>query len=129
MPTTRTNRIVRRAVMVLAGVVLIFTGWLVLREPPEIERSRGIKLGMTPLEVEAVMQTKETGGLRLPDGREMRMFGAGAMSRSRLKNRINEWTGTRLKSNMSDYPVRVRFDANWRADRIERGDEVEEVRE
>ena len=128
MPTPRRRRIVRHAVMALAVVALLGVVWLVIREPPEIERSRGIKLGMTLLEVEAVMQPTEAIGLTLPNGRELRMFGAVAQSRKSLKAKFNEYLGKQVfKSTIADYPVRVRFDKNCRADRIDRGDETEEA--
>jgi len=46
MPSTRPRRIVRRAAMVLVVVVLLCTGWLMLGESPEIQRSRAIRLGI-----------------------------------------------------------------------------------
>jgi hypothetical protein len=130
MTTTRPpRRIVRRAVMAVAGgVVLLVLGgvWLVSREPPEIELSRGLRLGMTPGEVDAVMQDELTSGYGLQSRPRVWVYGADARGLDRLKFKLTEWFGINIDREVTDYPVRVHFDRNWRADRIERGSEVEE---
>src|SRR5262245_50539355 len=105
MPSTRPRRIVRRAVMVVAVLVLLTcASWLMLQEPPksELELSRGIELGMYPHQIYGVMQAHPIRSM-LPDGRELWSYGEAA----------------------SDYPVRVRF-TEGRVDRIERGNEIDE---
>jgi hypothetical protein len=55
MPTTRPRRIVRRAVMAITAVVIAVIVWLTMREPPVVEPSRKIRLGMSRAEVESIL--------------------------------------------------------------------------
>ncbi|MFO1096608.1 MAG: hypothetical protein U0992_25360, partial [Planctomycetaceae bacterium] len=70
----------------------------------------------------------DTAGIRRSDGREWWSFGATAQRRWMIQNALNEYLGIKLpRMQPTAYPVRVRFGKNRRVDRIERGDEVEEL--
>jgi hypothetical protein len=125
------------AVVVLLGAVF---AWLAVREPPEIGRSRALRLGMTQAEVEAVMgQADEiwttfflgdvvsAGG----GGSNLRTGGLLFGSMLKTKMRVRDWFGLKkdsfgLKGNveLNDWPVRVRLDENGRVVYIRRGQEV-----
>jgi len=127
MPATRRRRIVRRAVMALSVVVLVaFVATCLVRlERPEIRRSRALRLGMNKTEVEAIMRPWSIASSKLPDGRELRGYGPDRHGLDPLLRRLSDWLGIDGKD--TDDPVRVRFDANGQADRIERGEEIEEA--
>ncbi|MBL8849566.1 MAG: hypothetical protein JNG89_07775 [Planctomycetaceae bacterium] len=134
MPTTRRRRIVRRTVMALAGVgllvgwvALLYAGWLLLAsKPPEIERSRGVRLGMTPLEVDAVMEVQPTASNGTMDSGQIKMWG-GAKPTGGLGSATFERVLLAPHDRHITYPVIVRFDKNLRVDWIKRGEEVEEA--
>ena len=124
MPTTRRRRIVRRAVMAMAGVVLLVISitWLVQREPPEIQRSRALRIGMTSAEVEAVMgQADGSYSYMTRNGNKVGLLFGRTVTAIFV---ASDWLG--LEDRVSiDWPVRVGFDANDRVEQIVRGDEVE----
>jgi hypothetical protein len=130
MNKPRPRRIVRRAVIALAGVVLagLYVVWSATREPPEIQQSRGIRLGMTRPEVEAVMGFSETIGYTKANGEQGLMFGRSTQSNLMLMSKVKAWLGISNKGiPMDSWPVRCRLDKNGRVDLIERGDEVEDA--
>lgn len=128
MPPPRPRRIVTRAVLALAGVVLLVSVWLVVREPPEIERSRAITLGMTRSEVEAAMGHPDSMvPLEISDGRVILQYGDGAYIRYRLTFALAAWRDNVAILDEEWWPVRVWLDVDGIVERIERGAEVEEA--
>lgn len=118
MPAPHARRIVRRAVIALAVVVLLGLGlaWVATRESREIERSRALRIGMTRAEVEAVMGKQDGSwgvGRPLPAGfagvggdiTNGASFGKSIV----LKLRVFNWLGIKPKVRDNDWPVRVRF--------------------
>lgn len=119
--------------LLLCGALV---AWAQLGEPPEIERSRALRLGMTESEVVAVMG-------RSPHGRVQRngsdyyitqYFGRSQDLRLRVYDAVVGWMGDGLVWSPfhEDWPVRVRFDRRppqGRVDRIERGSDVEAAAE
>jgi hypothetical protein len=135
MATTRRRRIVRRAATALTGVVLllaIVAAWIATREPPEIERSRALRIGMTESEVAAVMGADQVSWSQTINGR-LRFtlcYGQWQEKEQDVYNRLLTWRGRpEWTAPIEDWPVQVRFDMGTsenRVDRIVRGDEVEE---
>jgi hypothetical protein len=134
MPPTRLHRIVRRAVMALAGVVLllaIIAAWIATREPPEIKRSRAVRIGMTESEVAAVMGEDQVSWSETMNGR-LRFtlcYGQWQEKKQDIYNSLGAWLGRpEWTAPINDWPVQVRFHMGTenRVDRIKRGDEAEE---
>ena len=129
MEKTRKRRIVRRAVMALVACALV--AWL-LREPPEIDKSRAIKLGMQEHKVELAMGAREkrwTCRDPLTDSRWL-IFGETTGKRAILRQKLNGWIGSVYPLPpipFESWPVRVRVTPCGVVDRIERGNEVEEA--
>jgi hypothetical protein len=131
--TTRRRRIVTRAVMALAGVVLLIVFWLTGVEPPEIIRSRALRLGMT--EVEAVTVMGDTAFVKDgPPGNDLtliRCFGESQGRALNFENSVRYRLGLPVREiPPEDWPVRVWFRYGKRGFdvyRIERGNEVEEA--
>lgn len=102
--------------------------WLTLREPPELDRSRAIKLGMSELEAQAVMGRRAWQKLSVPNVpmETWIVFGTATTARSRLADFLT-WLKLPhpIEIEFPDWPVRVRLDQNGRVDRIERGDHIE----
>lgn len=133
MPTTRSRRTVRRAIVAVLGCGLLVSSWLMLREPPEIKRSHALKIGMSFEEVEAVMGPSQEefdwGGC--DRWRTTLNYGAALPGRERLSGRLSYWTFGTLRPwrpSGNDWPVRVQFDLMrplGHVVRIDRGDEIE----
>jgi len=122
------RRIVRRAVMavVVLGVVV---AWFARREPPEIQRSRALRIGMNRSEVEAVMGSPAGPDLVAASLGHTVYYGQFQLTKSRWYNALCNWSGHSIWTvPHSDWPVRVMFQRpTGRVVRIERGDEVEEA--
>jgi hypothetical protein len=136
MPTTPHRRIVRRAAIAVAGVVLAsFACWLATFGPSETERSRGIRLGMTEGEVDAVMGRLHFVEFDVPgcvNPRRLRYYGESQWRQMHWYSKVRWWFKLRTPS-VADFPVRVLFRPKADGQRdvyvssIKRGDEVEEV--
>jgi hypothetical protein len=134
MPRTR-RRIVRRAVMAMAVVALLLIV-MATREPPEIRRSRALRLGMTRAEVEAVMGKQDGAwGVSKPlPGEAMAGGGSGGGTPNGVyfgrsiapKLRVLRWIGIPRNARHDDWPVRVRFDNHGNVDLIQRAREPAE---
>lgn len=129
MPATRPRRIVRRAVMVLAGAVLLVglaSVWLAKHESSEVQRSRALRLGMSVAEVRTIMGD-ENGAETIKGGNTPVLvvhYGRLTYKFKGLRSRIG------LPNNEMRWPVRVHYSRGpqgWYVVRIERGDEVEEA--
>ncbi|HVJ67907.1 MAG TPA: hypothetical protein VM510_07985 [Caulifigura sp.] len=113
--------------MIIVAAAFVATIWLMTAEPPEIARSRALRLGMTKQEAEQVMGFTQTVGYKKANGEEGIMYGTTGRWWVNLQFKINQWTGmTAPGLRLDAWPVRCRFDENGRIDRIERGSEIEE---
>ena len=116
------------AITLLLGLRL---AWLETREPPEIEQSQTLRVGMTQTEVEAVMGVAETWRVE-PYGGDYRMtmlFDQSVERKQQQYDAIRDWTSDLLppwSPAYEDWAVRVRINRRGgRVDRIERGNQVE----
>jgi len=137
MAEARKRRIAKCLLMAIVVVVLLGVAltWLATREPPEIARSRALWIGMTEEQVLAVMgssQRQEVGGNG--SGKFLfRCYGQSQGSVSNFANDVRYRLGFAVRQiPLEDWPVRVFFrrgKQGFYVDRIERGGEVEELRE
>ena len=134
--TTRPRRKVRRTVVVLGVAVLVVClcwSWLATHEPPEIQRSRALRIGMTMSEANSVMgdsQVHITGA----NGKHTTLvfyYGRSRWEIMQWFNRVRGLLGLQGGGiSTDDWPVKVHFrsgPSDLFVYRIERGDEVEEV--
>ena len=123
---TAPRKAVKRSVAALIlGLIAV---WLGMREPPEIHRSRALRLGMTESEVKAAMGVHRPCLFWTPNGDSGMLFGRLAMVRSDLRRKVSVWLGLQIPGlPLEAWPVRVRFDQDGRVDRIERDNEVESI--
>src|SRR5262245_47847557 len=113
MPTTRSRRIVRRAVMALGAVVIFLWGaWAIIGDPTEIERSRAIRLGMLELDVQEAMGGRPTTATMTPSTGEMVLYFGEPTYLIDLKWRVAAWMGFRTDPRLDNYLVRVQLDPN-----------------
>lgn len=129
MTISRRRQIVRSAVLVLAAAGIFMTLiWMrvVSRQPPEIDRSRAVQLGMWASEVNAIMGFPSD--LEEPEhGRVVLLYDASRQKRREMQRLVADWTHNVIPIVNTDvWPVRIRIDDEGRVDRIERGFEVEE---
>ena len=124
MTERRPRRIVRRAVMALAGVVLV-AGWYAIYEPPVVRQSRAIKLGMDRRELGVAMKIKRPVPYYGANGESWVVFGDPPVTR-RIAVRFLTWIGVNPGDSFMYCPVRVKLSTTGRAVRIERRGEVEE---
>jgi hypothetical protein len=128
MAEPRKRPIVRPAVLALAGVVLllgIVAAWLTVREPPALQQSSALKLGMPRREVEAVMGKSKTIVMPAPNETWL-LYGNSGESVFQLRSFSSIWFGTSPPPfSLPEWCVRVVLDENDRVNRIERGDHIE----
>lgn len=129
-PAHRTRQLLRRVAIVLTGVLLALgavVAWSAIREPPELQRSQAVTLGMSRPEVETIMGTTGCVDYDTTNGEHGRLYGALASQRQHVIGLLVRWTGLDLSGPSIDaWPVHLRFDHNDRVIRIERGGDVEE---
>jgi hypothetical protein len=111
--------------MALAVVVLMAVAWLMLHEPPEVQRAKGVRLGQTAEEVLDVMGRDNYTQF---NGNPMSLvFGRVRDMQHVYSSKIMQKTGVGgLQPDRDDWPVHIRFDAKGRVDRIKRGSEIVE---
>jgi hypothetical protein len=126
--TPKPKRKRRRVIFtVVALAIASLASWVMTAQPPEIARSRALRLGMTKQEVEQVMGFSQTVGYKMVNGEEGVMFGATGLWWLNMQFKIQKWTGMNTPGlQQRSWPVRCRFDRSGRINRIERGDEIEE---
>ena len=111
----------------IAVVALLSTvAWFCIGEPPEVERSRTVQLGMQQAQVEESMGGMPTTiTTHMSTGEHVLYFGEPSKLFD-LKCKVLSWLRRRTPSRLDNYRVRVHLDSKGRVDRIERGTEVEE---
>jgi hypothetical protein len=133
MPVRRFPRFGKRTAVAAVVLLLlgIFGSLAVRREPREIDRSRGLRLGMTQREVQEVMQSRYQRWFHGTSARSNRwlVFGESTIARLLTMNAVRRRLGVAgsYPIDFEDWPVRVRLDSEGRVDRIERGSEVEQA--
>src|SRR5262245_24849775 len=97
------------SVLVILSLLL---ACMATREPPEIQRSRDIRLGMTKPEVDGVMGAKVTHRFQRLNGESGLLFGEPSTMRLRIIRLLN-WFGiaTNIGDRFDHYPVRIYLDA------------------
>jgi hypothetical protein len=106
------------AVVCLVLLAILGGAWFLLPDPPEVEMSRAINLGMNRNEVRTTL------------GVELAGYGSGVLygqlQTQILKLRQLLPATWRWKVNYDAWPVHIRFDKQDRVDRIKRGREIVE---
>lgn len=105
--------------MAVTGAILVAItagAWFLLPDPPEVEASRAIKLGMTRKEVRAILGVE-------PAGYGMGVL-YGTVQTKMLEFRRRLPASWRWKVNYDAWPVHIRFDQYDLVDRIKRGSET-----
>lgn len=132
--------------MIVSALLICIVGWLVFRQPPEIEGSRTVRIGQAKVEVEAIVsewidsQYEIAGPILVVDNADTQeILSSGWLLDSRqrkfraLAATIEQWTGWRMSfgvrstTDFDSWPVHIRFDRNGRVDRIKRGHEIIEA--
>lgn len=120
----------RKALAVLAIALLIAAVWTMAGPGEAIRKARRLNIGMSYDEVLAIMGHPNVTTTARPAATVPENAYFGNMGRA-FKEGFMLWLGARAGvnlpiSDLSDWPVHVRFDANGRVDRIKRGSEVVE---
>lgn len=133
MPSTRPRRIVRCALLALAVAVMLaggIFGLLALRESPDLQRSRGIKLGMSRRQAEEVMGNPATVlSLEYSNGITVLYFGSPTDTADMLldiRTKFAQWTNSTAPLRHEEWPIQVYLGKSGNVIRIIRGRDVEE---
>jgi hypothetical protein len=110
-----------------ALLCLLFATWHTLAENGELKRAGRVQLGQTLAEVRSIMRWETWSSWRPNKTIEYAYYGQAQSLRLELAHWTYRLTGrTIYRNRIDDWPIRIRFDANGRVDRIRRGSEVVE---
>ncbi|MBL8851907.1 MAG: hypothetical protein JNG89_19700 [Planctomycetaceae bacterium] len=115
-----------RYVLPAVACLALFAAWRVVREPPEIQKSLPLRIGMTQPEVEAVMGRTEVLTYVAPGNEQGMLCGSSTRFRFVWSSRICSWIGISAPDvRRYEWPVRIHLDSAGRVDRIQRGNDIE----
>jgi hypothetical protein len=126
MNTTGRRRIVRRTIVIMAGVPLLLAGIGAFRTDRQMRLSRIVRIGMTRSDVQKVLGANPD-IVERPPVSGLLYGGSGSLRLDLTQQYGGSWLIQNGLGGISfeHWPIRVWLDADNRVIRIERGDEVE----